>query len=239
MILGGEGRLPGAFASNPYSDAVNGSLWTLRYELRMYALMVMMWVALGWVVSQPLRTKWFKRGLMLVSAGLMVGAIVFVREAESAPFVRLGAMFFAGAAFFVLRERIPMRTSWTFLLLLGLVAGGFWSEGAFTVMYRLSLPYLVLYMAFVPGGPIRLANRLPDCSYGIYIYAFFVQQVIVALFPGISVMELTVVAGAITLVLAALSWYGVEKPSLELRVAVTQWGDRVWSRARSDSRAFR
>jgi peptidoglycan/LPS O-acetylase OafA/YrhL len=240
MILGAEGNLPGAFESNPYADAVNGSLWTLRYELRMYALMALMWLGLGWLGPQKTRSKWFEHGLLLAATALMSCAIIYSGARESTPFIRLGAMFFAGAASFVLRERIQMRTSLFFMALVVLAAVALWSADAFTVAYRLSLPYIVLYIAFVPSGAIRKANKIPDCSYGIYIYAFFIQQVLVACLPGVSALTLTAAAGGLTWVIAILSWYGIEKPSLDLREKLTQWGLRVWARifsAQSQNRA--
>lgn len=44
--------LPGVFESNPFARTVNGSLWTIRYELAMYALLsVLSWAMRGrrWV----------------------------------------------------------------------------------------------------------------------------------------------------------------------------------------------
>jgi peptidoglycan/LPS O-acetylase OafA/YrhL len=38
-------NLPGLFHGNPYGNAVNGSLWTLPYEVKMYSYFVMMWIA--------------------------------------------------------------------------------------------------------------------------------------------------------------------------------------------------
>ena len=49
MIAGGEGALPGSFPSNPFGPVVNGSLWTLRYELRL-SMCFWLWVG-GWSVA--------------------------------------------------------------------------------------------------------------------------------------------------------------------------------------------
>ena len=43
MLVGGiEYSLPGVFSENPFSHAVNGSLWTMPYEVKMYMLLIVM-----------------------------------------------------------------------------------------------------------------------------------------------------------------------------------------------------
>jgi peptidoglycan/LPS O-acetylase OafA/YrhL len=101
------------------------------------------------------------------------------------------------------------------LLALGLAA--LVSPRAFEPVYRLAMPYVVFWLAYRPGGLLRAYNRVGDYSYGVYIYAFPVQQMLVAWFPGLGIWPLTAAAGAITLLLAVLSWHGVESPALRWR----------------------
>jgi peptidoglycan/LPS O-acetylase OafA/YrhL len=77
-------------------------------------------------------------------------------------------------------------------------------------------PYLVLWFAYVPGGFIRRYNRVGDYSYGTYIFAFPLQQLVMMLKPDASVLTLTLLAGLGTLVFAMLSWHLIEKPCMAL-----------------------
>jgi peptidoglycan/LPS O-acetylase OafA/YrhL len=80
-----------------------------------------------------------------------------------------------------------------------------------------TIGYALLFLAYVPGGFIRGYNRFGDISYGIYIYAFPVQQAVVASFPGASVMVVIVLSTLVTIPLAMLSWHLVEKRALNLK----------------------
>ena len=91
------------------------------------------------------------------------------------------------------------------------------NEKVFFVFYTLLIPYLVLYLAFVPGGKIRAFNGVGDYSYGIYIYAFPIQQSFVAVMPNISPINLFVISFGVTFVLAVASWHLVEKKILDSR----------------------
>ena len=73
-----------------------------------------------------------------------------------------------------------------------------------------------LWLAYVPGGRVRGYNRVGDYSYGVYIYAFPVQQSVVALMPGVSPLALLAIALPITVLLAVASWHLVESPALGL-----------------------
>lgn len=43
LVSGVQYTLPGVFADHPFKSAVNGSLWSLPYEIRMYAIVVAVW----------------------------------------------------------------------------------------------------------------------------------------------------------------------------------------------------
>ena len=57
-------------------------------------------------------------------------------------------------------------------------------------------------------------KRLPDVSYGIYIYHWCVLQMLFYWMPHLGVLELFALTFPITVGLAALSWYIIEKPAL-------------------------
>jgi peptidoglycan/LPS O-acetylase OafA/YrhL len=58
-----------------------------------------------------------------------------------------------------------------------------------------------------------------DYSYGIYINAFPVQQAVMVLYPGLSMLGYLAVTGSVILLLAALSWHWVEQPFLRFKPA--------------------
>lgn len=180
--------LPGVFQDVPMAGVVNGVLWTLRLEFTFYLVL------------------WLMRArLSLVLALLAVCAVVMVTMTFTHPHwaqekatrivflgARTGMLFFAGAAIQLSRRTIPL---WL---------GGL-SVLAFPFVGPLALPTAVLGLAR-PG-------KLPaDLSYGVYIYAFPLQQVLAA--HG----HLNLLTAVLTVLpFAAASWFLVEKPALKLK----------------------
>ncbi len=216
LFTGMAYELPGVFENNPHKRAVNGSLWTLPYEAKMYAALALTWFICA--ASTRLRTRAFAASCVVAMAAS--GAAVLSTQAlgdESGKFARLFFMFFTGASYFVLREHIVLKTAAAAMLcvLLSVAVAGW--EAGFIPAYLLSVPYLTFYAAFVPGGFVRKYNGVGDFSYGMYIYAFPVQQTIIALTPGISPLTLTAWSVPGTLALAVPSWFLVEKPAMRLK----------------------
>ncbi|MES2582514.1 MAG: acyltransferase [Pseudomonadota bacterium] len=223
LVTGVSWTLPGVFHSNPMKDAVNGSLWTMPYELYMYGIVLGAWLVLRVRVAQ--RTQVFKLAVVTAMAAsgvlLLLGHLAWGIEIESW-FIKLFFMFFSGAGFYVMRERIQLSRVAFWICVLALVASSQIDRQLFFAVYVLTLAYVLFYLVYVPAGVVRQYNRLGDYSYGMYIYAFPIQQTVAALIPGVSVLAMVLYSTAGTLFMAVLSWHLLEKRALGLRGLFTQ-----------------
>lgn len=213
LVAGVVYKLPGVFAGNPYPATVNGSLWTLPYEVRLYLALLLLW----WVCVRYGQNKVRAFQVAVVSTAACLMALVFALHlagVAGSVGLHLAAFFFSGGAFYVLRGNI--RLTWPLMggliTMLGLAVG--LGQGVFFGVYILTLGWLVLHLAYLPAGPIRRYNQLGDYSYGMYIYAFPVQQCVAALFPGLTFTTMVLWSLPTTLVLGVLSWHCIEKPAL-------------------------
>ncbi|MCL2789676.1 MAG: acyltransferase [Desulfobulbus sp.] len=216
LITGINDHLPGVFANNPYKNAVNGSLWTLPYELRMYVALVSVWLV---VQLNPVnKVKIFKIILVLIAAisGILLILIHFEVINMKDNYPRFFYMFFSGASFYIVRDKIILSHT-LFSLFLLLLIGGLVNKHLFFVSYVLVLGYCILYCAYIPAGIVRKYNDLGDFSYGVYVYCFPVQQSVAALVPGISPLGMFAFSSIATLILAVFSWLLVEKKALHLK----------------------
>lgn len=216
LFTGIRFNLPGVFDHNAYANAVNGSLWTLYFEVRFYILLAIFWGVIARFTSSQKRLAIF--GHLVIGAAVISAVAYPIVQAKGITgweSVRLSNFFFGGAAFYVLRDRIHL--SWGTLIGILIVMSSALELGgpvAFRPVYSLLLGWLVLHLAYIPGGWVRRYNRLGDYSYGMYIYAFPVQQTLVLLYPKIDVPSMIFAAGMATLSLAAMSWHWIEKPAL-------------------------
>jgi peptidoglycan/LPS O-acetylase OafA/YrhL len=195
----------------PFADSWNGSLWTLRYEFGCYLL-------LGAVLSLPaVRRKperlagLFVGCLLIVIAGydlhMNVPAVVLVAS-------YLATYFFAGALMYVYADRIRLSVP-VLAVACAWLAVGTWSGYVFETT---ALPLALLLMALGATLPLQRIGSRNDISYGVYIYAFPVQQSLVlagATALGFVPFILLSIAG--TLPLAVASWCLVERRAMRLK----------------------
>jgi peptidoglycan/LPS O-acetylase OafA/YrhL len=212
-----EYSLPGVFEETPHKG-VNGSLWSLRPEAKMY-------MVLAAVGSLGLLFK--RQGILVLSVLYLFfyGAINFFPELFESPVKtqvtqRISLYFFLGSLAYITAERIRIRLSWA--LVLSVLPVLFMGSQLFSLAFAISLVYWIFYLAYIPSGAIRNFNRLGDYSYGIYVYGFIVQQIVVSIVPDIGLEGMMVTAFLGTLPLAVISWHFIEKPALDYAKAVNR-----------------
>ena len=76
--------------------------------------------------------------------------------------------------------------------------------------------YLIFFVAYALPR-FNLDDNLGDISYGMYIYAWPVQQVVAHYFTSIGPYKATLISTVIVSALAWLSWHYLEKPALGLK----------------------
>lgn len=209
--------LPGVFLDNPYPAAVNGSLWTLRLEFTCYLLIP----ALAAAGRFDRRTL----GALAVLAGLGYVAVWTLGPGHVPAIVLLaarnGLLFTAGAALYAWRDAAWMRSPAPVVLAAVVLAASLPSERFALLVMPLALPLVVIGFALRPLPGISSWSRFGDYSYGLYIYAFPVQQLWMDLLgPSLGIGAFTALTLACVMPLAIASWLLVEKPALDAKAWV-------------------
>lgn len=214
MLFGAAFQLPGVFEANPWKGSVNGSLWTLPFELRAYLVLLAIWFVAS-LLSRVINVNFAKA--CGVSAVAICGCAIFVfLVGRPDKFLSLLAIFLLGAICRIYCRWIVL-DFWIASALVAILGAALTlSLKLFWPLYLISLPYLILCLVYMPDGFVREFNRLGDYSYGIYIYAFPVQQLLMAVWSS-SIERFISASFVVTLVLSILSWHLVEKRALALR----------------------
>lgn len=198
-------NLPGVFVHNFYPGAVNGSLWTLPAEIRMYA-----WIAILGTLG-ILRRRALANAVLVALFFFGVTAPTHLPLVLNLSHVPLAGMFLIGTFCFVNRDKIPVDN----LALLTLIAITALAHKSFLFPYLFgtTVAFFCFWFAYVPN--FHWFNRFGDYSYGLYLWGFPVQQAVSASFgrPVHPWVNLSV-SLPIALALAVASWHLIEKPAL-------------------------
>jgi peptidoglycan/LPS O-acetylase OafA/YrhL len=209
--------LPGVFTGNPQMTAVNGSIWTLPAEVRMYA-----WVAVFGFVG-AIRRRWLFNIALL---GLFVCGLVRPDDVPMVPFdryLRLAAMFGIGGFCYINRSWIPVHGG--LLLIAGAAAWLLHSTMLYPALFAICEMLFVFW--FVYNTRWYGFNRFGDYSYGIYLWGFPMQQVAAALAPPLPALLNALFGFLGALSAAVVSWHALEKPVLRLKGAPRAAMDRI------------
>jgi peptidoglycan/LPS O-acetylase OafA/YrhL len=204
-----------AFPNNPYPHAVNGSLWTLQPELFCYLL-----VAAAGVLGALKRRSTIvaASGAVFVIYGVEIGTRL---GANPTDFTRLFVYFAAGSLLFLYRVRFD-DTRFILTAIAALLVAFVSPPPSLSLVLPIAGSYLLLSLAFTRKIRLYDVAARGDVSYGVYLYAFVVQQTVIRLF-GLAHRPLVVFATAlpVTFALAFASWHLVEKRFLRRAKRIT------------------
>lgn len=196
-------ELPGVFVDLPFHHVVNGSLWSLPYEVLFYILLPVFFLL---AARKPTPALAF-----LFVALLMMGTDYLGND----HLLETGNYFLCGSLYYIFREKIPLHFIFALAALaLMYVCNQF---RYFNETFGILGGYVVLYLALgVKFGVSRFA-RFGDFSYGIYIWAFPVQQTVFTFAQNGTPLENFLMSFPFILVLGIASWHLVEKRALSVK----------------------
>jgi peptidoglycan/LPS O-acetylase OafA/YrhL len=199
-------QLPGVFATHPL-DVVNGSLWTLPIEAKLYLLLMVAWL-LGLLAPKRYTPLW---ALALLGGYALTWYYAPLPD-HIQKYAECTAFFITGSLLWVNRDRVRL-SGWIVLALLAAFAvlrSDPWAH----LSYFGLLTYGSLYLALQVRLPMI---RHTDLSYGMYLFGWPAQQLAWMLPWGKSIAGNIIIATIIAIACAALSWFLIERPALRLK----------------------
>jgi len=205
--------LPGVFTHNPWPKGVNGSWWTLPIEFKMY-------IIIGVIGCMTLLRRKTIGTISVAATLIAVLAILHYKKALFMAYIPLDGLtavetFFIGSLFYLCRDKIILNYKIAVVLILTCFC--LTNPHLFKLMFYVTFAYCIFLFSYrAPLKGYQLTKH-GDISYGIYIYAFCIQQTLEHFFHFTSPWALCFSALPITVVLALFSWFIIEKPALRLK----------------------
>lgn len=216
-VLVSSKTLPGLFPHNTMPFVVNGSLWTLPVEFLCYITVAAVgWLAVGWAAAR------FSTGTVLAACVLAVVMLAsygsYWTGPHFIPHMEMVALFWFGVLYGHGVSVPKGRVVWV-LGAAALLAYAVLGPRSMERAVMLGCAALLVHVARTIAVGARLTGPLGDLSYGVYIFAFPVQQIGVHFGQGLGwgVSTYLCISAVVTVVLAYLSWHGVEKQALRFK----------------------
>lgn len=196
--------LPGVFQENVYKGTVNGSLWSLYFEFLFYIVVAFLG-AFNLLTKRSIAVL-FLGSLIVSMFPLLIGREYFI----------LFRYFSAGMFLYAYRDIIRLNKFFAIvslsLLIISVAVGGF--DIAFVIFGS----YVIIYFSFSEEFKMYRFAKYGDLSYGLYIFAYPVQQTITMIFGGHMDPQINFIYSfIITSGLAFASWHLVESKSLRIK----------------------
>lgn len=220
MLYPMQYSLPGVeFSNGKFGSVVNGSLWTLSFEFTCYIL-------IGILGLTKLLNKKFVLILFLIALFVQcfqnllfpaASTANFFPYINQAQFIKLGTQFLSGTVLYFYRENLVFSLKYFFFSIFVFLCSFYYGKG-FGFLFPICGSYLIFYIAYNANIKLQNFSKYGDFSYGIYIYGFLVQQLVIKLFDGHMNNNMNwIISLPISILCGIFSWHLIEKKCLALK----------------------
>jgi peptidoglycan/LPS O-acetylase OafA/YrhL len=201
-----EWFLPGVF-KNLRDQAVNGSIWSVIVEIRMYVF-----VAIVYLLGILRRRALFNAFCFLLVV-MVWGGLISVPGLTRFTDNHVALLFLAGAFLYVNKDVITV--SPMFMVVAMAIAGMTVGTDKFVYGYDLVIIGLFMLCCFSKVGAFM--DKYGDYSYGIYLWGWPIQQIVMSIWPHATQQFNASVSIVAALFVGMASWHFIEKPALGLK----------------------
>ena len=208
--------IQGVLTKNTHHTAINGSLWTICYELTLYVL-------LSFLFLFRENVKLIKCIVFSVFVVFFMGYVFYYERLsdiyfiglEGKHFLNLGGFFISGSFLSCLEIEKMKHKKPVLLLVSSIFIVSIYYE-IYNVVKHIVFPLLILLLALIPIKKIYDFGKVGDMSYGIYIYSFPIQQILMYFF-NFNGKQLMFTSVILSIIFGFFSWHLIENKAMSYK----------------------
>lgn len=201
---------PPTFVQLPY-QAVNNSLWTIKYEVRCYLLLAVLGFC-GLFKNRVFTFLLFVGFVSVYSYECRHIGLLLIQGS----FLRLASFFLCGVCFHLFSDCIRYTRTGTLLAAVTLIGCMFHPLLSQIALLTVGA-YVLFSAAFAQCPPLQQFGRRADVSYGAYLYAWPITTLLLWQTPTISPWLLFALTWVLSIACGIISWYAIEQPFLRMK----------------------
>jgi peptidoglycan/LPS O-acetylase OafA/YrhL len=215
-IFGAQFTLPQVFINNIGESGVNGSIWTLVVEERLYAIIALFFVFKNY------RDIIFR--YIIIAVNIIYLAHIFIFDNTLIPYLNgrhiiYMLMFLNGALMYNVKVNFFQYAKQWLIWLVAIVFLIITIKIP-AIQKSIFIPFIILLFAH-KQLPLNKAGKWGDFTYGVYLFSFPVQQIIIFITKNqIKPYTLFALTMLICFPIAIISWHFFEKKILQYKTWV-------------------
>lgn len=180
FLIPSDNLLPGVFRNNPRPE-INGSLWTLRYEVLCY---------MGMLLFFAIPKRMHKAGALLIYGLALSGMLLLTLKPGIVSaglayhldnLFTLTTYFYSGVLLALWPQVWKPYVRTIFPIALIVLALFMWLQPSWMSWASVWIyPLLLISFGSQYSPALQVGNKIGDISYGTYIYAYPIQQLLIA-----------------------------------------------------------